>query len=497
VVGTLVAIAALLQLFLGRDVGLADNGDGARAMCGIGLGRSGGLRSVLSFDWHVAAPKVCQPRPLWAYHSSYSALLKPVVAVERLLTGHQDFDLRVLGVTWCLLLGVAIGCLVAALPGSTRSRTALGAMIAFACLDVGFLSYFSSPYVEPGGMLGILFLMAAITAWLTSERPRFTLLLAVTTAALFTAENKSQLAVVGVAVVPLMLVPRLKAGRRLPALTAGRIPALACAGVLILGSTSYLHSQGENLQKGNAYNVMFYSVLARSPDPARDLAEMHLPPVLAAYVGTSAWQHPAWFNPVFVANQHRVLARGTVLRFLARHPARALDLYGLSATATTRARVGYLANYEGGAKQGLAPLAHRWSPVFWALQRIRPVAGMALAGLWLGGLGWGISALARGWRLPGNDPSRVAAGGLAVFLALLAIGQAVVVPLGDGLYEIDKHSIFTAYATGLLAVVLLSRAGFGRRRGSRATSDAVAHTTSPTAVDAHSKSNRRRCLTSS
>jgi len=110
-------------------------------------------------------------------------------------------------------------------------------------------------------------------------------------------------------------------------------------------------------------------------------------------------------------------------------------------------------------------MAHRWSPVFWALHRIRPVAGLALAGLWLGGLGWGISALARGRRLPGNDPSRVAAGGLAVFLALLAIGQAVVVPLGDGLYEIDKHSIFTAYATGLLAVVLLSRAGFGRRRG--------------------------------
>lgn len=89
-VGTLVAIAALLQLFLGRDVGLAANGDGARAMCGIGLGRSGGLRSVLSFDWHVAAPKVCQARPLWAYHSSYSALLKPVVAVARLVTGHED-----------------------------------------------------------------------------------------------------------------------------------------------------------------------------------------------------------------------------------------------------------------------------------------------------------------------------------------------------------------------------------------------------------------------
>ncbi len=462
-VGTLVAIAALLQLFLGRDVGLAANGDGARAMCGIGLGRSGGLRSVLSFDWHVAAPKVCQARPLWAYHSSYSALLKPVVAVARLVTGHEDLDLRVLGVTWCLLLGVAIGCLVAALPGSTRRRIALGGMTAFACLDVGFLSYFTSPYAEPGGMLGILFLIAAISAWLTSERPRFTLLLAVTTAALFTAENKSQLAVVGVAVVPLLLVPRLRVGRRLPALT-GRLPALACAGVLILGSTSHLHSQGENLQKGNAYNVMFYTVLARSSDPARDLAEMHLPPVLAAYAGTSAWQHSAWFNPVFVANQHRVLARGTVLRFLARHSARALDLYGLSATATTRARVGYLANYEGGAKQGPASMAHRWSPVFWTLQRIRPVAGMALAGLWLGGLGWGISALARGRRLPGNDPSRVAAGGLAVFLALLAIGQAVVVPLGDGLYEIDKHSIFTAYATGLLAVVLLSRARLAQRR---------------------------------
>jgi len=56
-----ISIAALLLLFLGRDVGLADNGDGARAMCGVGLGRSDGLRSLLAFDWHVADRRCAGP----------------------------------------------------------------------------------------------------------------------------------------------------------------------------------------------------------------------------------------------------------------------------------------------------------------------------------------------------------------------------------------------------------------------------------------------------
>ncbi len=323
-VGTPISIAALLLLFLGRDVGVADNGDGARAMCGVGLGRSDGLRSVLAFDWHVADPKVCRPRPLWAYHSSYSVVLRPVAFLARSVTGHRDLDVRILGVLWCLLLGVAIGCLVAALPGSVRVRTVLGALVGMACLDIGFLSYFSSPYVEPGGMVGILFLMAAITAWLTSDRPRFMLLLAVTTAALFTAESKSQLAVIVVAVIPPMLVRRLPA-RGVGAAVTGRLPALACACVLVLGASSYVGSQGVGVQRGNAYNVMF-SVLARSPDPAHDLEQMHLPAALARYAGTSAWQpHAGWFNPAFLANRDRLLARATVLRFLVTHPSRALE----------------------------------------------------------------------------------------------------------------------------------------------------------------------------
>ncbi len=120
-------------------------------------------------------------------------------------------------------------------------------------------------------------------------------------------------------------------------------------------------------------------------------------------------------------------------------------------------------------------MSHRWSPVFLVLRMLRPVAPLTLTLLWLVGLGWGIVALARGGRLPGGDPSRVATGGLAVFLALLALGQAVVVPLGDGLYEMQKHSIFTAYTTGLLSMVLLSRVRFmqgvpgAQSSGTRAT----------------------------
>jgi hypothetical protein len=221
---------------------------------------------------------------------------------------------------------------------------------------------------------------------------------------------------------------------------------------------------------GNQLNLLFYTILAESPDPAADLREMGLPAGLAEYAGVSAWTPEApYFDPALEANEDRVFSWSTYAEFLARHPDRLAQLVVHSVNTVPEARVDYLGNVPVAA--GAAPvLVDRPSPVFWVLGLLPvwPVPPLLLL--------WVAAAVLGGLLCRSPDPARAARGLLLVATSVYAAVQAVGA-LSDGYYELAKHSVHAAFSTGLLLAVLADlgvREGRDRWRTRRRSGDPAA-----------------------
>jgi hypothetical protein len=470
----------LLQLFVSGTAGLADNGDADRLVCGLGL-EIGPDSSQQGFEGDYRPTGEC-PGSNWTYHTSWRPVLRLTYWATRLVTGSDDFDVAVLAVVGAVLLGLGAAALFLALPGSAGARWPLVALVVVAVSDIGFVTYLNSGYTDQAGFIGLLWVCAGAVGLVVSRTWPWLLLL--TAAVLFTGGAKTALITVVPAVgLALLLTRRYRRGPAAPGRWGIRRPvvallvALALAGV-VLAQTA--RSQGEGLSNGNKYNLLFYTLLAQSDDPEADLREMDLPPELARFAGTNAWEEDTpWGDPDVEENAWTVFSWKTYISFFAANPGRFVELVPESFDSVTEARVGYLANFPG-EQGGDPPLADRPSPVFWLLGLLPqgwPVPSITF--LWLGGAVLGL----RWARSP--DAGRAARGALALLLTGYAVSQSVVA-LSDGHYELAKHNVHAAFATGLLLAVLLEAAGRTaaaavRRR--RAAGRAVEPVTAGTAED--------------
>ncbi len=443
----------LAQLFVSGTVGLADNGDADRLVCRLGL-EIGPDSSQQGFEGDYRPGAEC-PGENWQYYTSWRPVLRLTYWLTRQVTGSDNFDMAVLAVVGAVLLGLGAAALFLALPGSAGARWPLVALVVIAVSDIGFVTYLNSGYTDQAGFIGLLWVCAGVVGLVVSRT--WPWLLVLSAAVVFTGAAKTAL----ITIVPAVGLALLLSGRyrRGPATSDRRgirrpvvalLVTLAVAGVLLAQTA---RSQGEGLSNGNKFNLLFYTLLAESDDPQADLREMDLPPELARFAGTTAWEEDTpWGDPDIEEHAWTVFSWKTYISFFAAHPGRFVELVPESFDAVSEARVDYLANFPG-EEGGDPPLAQRPSPVFWLLGLLPqgwPVPSIAF--LWLGGAVFGV----RWARSP--DAGRAARGALAVLLTGYAASQAVVA-LSDGYYELAKHDVHAALATGLLLAVLLEAAG--------------------------------------
>jgi hypothetical protein len=465
-VAAVTTAVALAQLFAGGPVGLADNGDGARIMCRLGLAGVTGSRGGASFDSHYLAVPPCPTGQDYSYETSWRLVVTAVRDLWRTVTGHSSFDLVLLAGTSSVLLGLATAALYLALPGPRAGRLLLCGLVTVAACDIGFVTYFDSPYSEPAGFIGLVAVLAGLVGVLVHRSWPWVVLLVGSVA--FVGTAKLQLATVGVAVVAALLLgwrrwSRDRAGQgrwavRRPgrALAAGLLGAGVLTGVVAA-------QQGPGFVAGNQMNLLFYTILAESPDPAADLRDMGLPPSLARYAGVSAWQPEApYFDPALEASADRVYSWGTYAGFLVRHPDRLAGLVAHSVATVPDARVDYLGNVP--VPKGAPPvLVTRPSPVFGLLGLLPDQPVLLVL--------WAAAAALGAWLCRSKDRALAVRGLLLVALSVYAVVQAVGA-LSDGYYELAKHEVHAAFATGLLLAVLADLA-IGRgmaaisRRGRR------------------------------
>jgi hypothetical protein len=473
--GAVAAVAILAHLFVGGTVGQADNGDGPRLTCQLGVdaqvpeGAQRYLGHVLTqFEEADLPPELCSEwGTTWRYPSTEVPVLRVASAVGGWVGLSSPLDLRVLGVLCALVFGAAIGLIAWLLPGSGPLR--LGAALALTVLagDSAFVPYFISTYSEPAAFLGLLLLCAA---WLwVPQRAGVQVLsvLAIVAAASFLVFSKSQTLPVLVVLLP-ALAWRATQLADVRSRWVVKGVALVAGLVLVFGAVRFTDHVPNLVTRQNAYNAVFYTLLGHSDDPRGDLRDLGLDEDLATYAGTQFWDPTSGYSQQdprmqAFASEFSYLDLG--LTYL-RQPARAFGLLQRSTDAVATMRTGYIGNLSPG--EPATTLTHRVTLLSGTVSALAGVAWLLLPLLWAGAATAGV-LLARRRR---HERSWRALGELVVVLAAISVVKFGVVTLAEGDTDNVRHHIIDGFSTAVLLPFLVV-ALVGLQRASPATGAAA------------------------
>lgn len=446
--GVVAASVALLELFVPTAIGLADNGDELRMACRLGVTPDYGashklFESFVHFTYHSGAVIKgvnCE------YRSSSELPLRFSEALSSFLPGGHALDLRVAGVFYALCFGLGVALLVAALPMRTWIRATAGVVLTLVLGDIAFVAYFSSGYSEPLAFVGLLIVVGLLMqGWRQRDDPRIGWLFATTAMAVAIVLAKPQYGPLAL-VLGVALVVRPIGGHSQQDRAAARVMPVLCACVVVAGGIFAVATNPADLRKVNRYNSFFAGVLGRSPNPKADLRAFGLPPDLAKYAGTDAFDHPnAVSDPSYVDVPKKV-DEYTIGTFYLARPSRALSRMAAGLRSGADPRLGYLGMHP--ESRGLRPGARvcRLCVASIAGRVLKPATPVLTPLFWLFSVVLSLRALRS------SDRDQWALAGGVLLTTTSAVVLFVVAVFGDAV-ETTKH-LWLAVASGWLALIL-------------------------------------------
>ena len=471
VLGLVVGILMAGRMFLPTAIGLADNGDGPRLMCNLGLGPGVDGVTDRTFDHAVleyARPAQASAKSLLACYP-YPTTTRPLMQFAQGVTGalhlRADLDLRVLMALYCVVTAGACVMFCRLSPGRGRIAVALAVLVIAG--DGAFAGYPGSPYTETAAIFALLLLApaaalatrATTTSWV---KPAAVATVGVTAAAAIGAKVP-MITIAAPVVIFLLWVavgqrrgdhPGRSGPRHQP---AAALALVACVLTVATGAKTY-HDQPREFGIINATDTLFAGVLGVSNDPKADLEAMNLPPQLAQYAGKSWWdERPPQDDPAF-AGAADGITYGAIGRFLLTHPYHALKVGDRAAKEYLLARPDYLGSYQAGDGPARA-------------QECRLCLASALTAKFqgLGILLWGpvtlvlISAAIHTMRMRRRGSTGHALAAASLLLTSICVTQFVTAGYGEGI-ETTKH-MAVALLAGFLAVLLYLMAAFSPMGG--------------------------------
>lgn len=486
----LTVFGSSLALFLARfllpsPVGMADNGDGPRMMCGLGVAPvTSTFPRYDGFAYFTFTPSPdCANAAV--YNSSEHLLLAAARDLTPLLRLPGTVSLIALGLITCVLQSAGIASLACGLRLSFRSTLLLAGALWLIMADAAFFDTYASPYSEGATLTGLLLLTAGLLY--LGRGPlglAFGLLLCAVGGYLAVLSKEQYLLLVvpvGIAIVA------ASASRARPGLarflTARTAAAGLVAGLLAVGTVAYLHQDATSpyaasLHQEQVVDVIFEDIVNGHDNATADLAALGLPASWASYAGDSFWApRSVYHDPLYLRYVNR-LTDANLARFLLTHPADAIAIGQRSANDALQLRVDYLGSYAPAAGHPSGSLENRVTVLTSLVQAIP--AGLGLA--WLLPL-WAAMAAIGTWALRTARPSARWHRDAAYAICMLtgcAVAAFVPAAYFAGV-ETTRHmlgsNLATALAFALAAILLASMVRHGITAGGagdHASSEALA-----------------------
>lgn len=451
-IAVVIGVAALCLmvgtgLATGSPHGAGDNGDGVRMYCGAGIvpatpDGQANWKGVVVDTFRTGQRSCAEPMP--------SSALLPIIATVRV--SGPTWSLRTLGWTWVGVLVAALG-FAAAAAGAARPWRALVVLpVVIPLASPDFSRFLLSTYGEPAGLVGTAMALAGTVAAIGSPRrgvARWGALAVAVLGGVLAATAKPAYALLLLPVLVLCVVVPPARSRLLGLLIAVTV-ALGTAVPVMIAMTV----QDEQYGAVNTHNLLFTAVGTASGGDA--LARLGLPPSASRALGSAFYPDggatvPNW-KTVVGADWPRL--RTGAWRYVLTHPRTAGRMIDAALRATSDPRVSYLP-----ADLRSDPAARSVTPPDPSLgeqgamgRTLDPwLAGRPLGYLPFLVLGAAAVVGAIGVAIRRRGRSDPALAALAVTAAATMALLAVAAVMGDGYFELAKHTWLAAY-TGAVAI---------------------------------------------
>ncbi|MHA6482551.1 glycan biosynthesis hexose transferase WsfD [Paenibacillus sp. strain BS8-2] len=430
---TVAGVVAIVLLFAGPFIGVADNGDFLRVMGTAGLNYYDAAEVYEDRFFGYAHALFAYDDFLRGFYPSTQMIL---VVIARLIAGIVNgaaFDIRVLGAIYTALLLAGGYFVVRAMKSSYRIITVLLVLLMIVVFtDIAYLAYFNSLFGEPVSFVFLLLTMGIGLTLLKRSKLSPVLLVIFYVSVLFLTCSKTQNAPIGIgfALLGLRFVG-LDKERRL----RGWIIGLSA--FTMLASVTMYVAAPKDFKDINIYQTVFFGILNNSPDVKGDLEALGLPQHLSVLAGTNYFQSGTVIpqnDPSLKEGFYDRMSHFDVLLFYMSHPGRLLDKMSYAAENSMSIRPYYLGNFEKTAGKERGALTFQFSSWSEFKHKIMPnelwfIVAFAAAY---------ITIVVMEWRKAAARQGKIKAE-LFLLLALTGIFAFLIPILGDGLADMGKH----------------------------------------------------------
>ena len=443
-------------------VGQADNHDGPRLMCGLGVGPvTGGHARFFGYAYFEYVPHTACAR-ITPYPSSE---LVPLVAA-RLLTPvfglPGTVNLIALGVLMCVIASAGIASLAAGLRLRLWAQLLVAAIVWLIMADAAFFDVFASPFSEPAALAGLL-LVAAGVVYLGRGWRATVFGLALAGAGGFLAiAAKEQYVILAVPICLTLVLASANWGRRggLSRLATRRAgAAVVVAGLLAVTAAAYVawdytSRYGARLHHEQAVDMIFTDIVTRRATAPADLRALGLPASWAKYAGHYYWDRPSVRQDPLYFRYAAKLSDANIAHFLLAHPGSIISIGQKAAILAQHVRVTTLGNYPSGAGHPPGAAESRVAVLTWLARQLPPRLGLLwLVPLWAAMAAVAITALRRKRRRPWHREAAV------VVLCMTGCATAAFIPPAyfAGI-STTRHMASTNLATALAFTITIALA---------------------------------------
>jgi hypothetical protein len=350
--------AASLGLFLIRflvptPVAQADNRDGPRLMCGLGVGPvlHGHPRffRFAYFDYvHWASCNGRAPYP--------SSELVPLV-VAKLLTPvfglPGSLNLIALGVLMCALASVGIASLATGLRIKLWARLLVAAVAWLIMADAAFFDVYAGPFSEPAALIGLLLVAAGAVYLGRSWRDTVVGLVLAGSGGFLAILSKEQYLILAAPICLTLVLACAGPGRWY---SLGRLwtrqgrAALAVAGLLAFMTAVYIgwdftSHYGQRLHHVQAVDMIFTDIVTNRATAPAQLRALGLPVSWARYAGHYYWDKGSVRTNPRLPHYYAELGDANIAHYLLTHPVSIVRIGQQAAEQAQLLRVTALGTY--------------------------------------------------------------------------------------------------------------------------------------------------------